>query len=118
MATVLIQIVEQPGAGLFHELQSAMRSGRLKTFMLEKRGKKVVHKSTDYPGWMNWSHQHGVITATVLSPNKPGAEWKLLSAFIGRLADKYAHMIVSIALQFLASEPPGKAGAAPRRRVR
>jgi hypothetical protein len=70
MAIVLTQIVERPGAGLFHELQAAMRSGRLKTL------------------------------------------------FVGRLARKYARMIVPNVLQFLASEPPGKAGATPQRHVK
>ncbi len=111
MATVLLQIVEKPGAELFHELQAAMRAGTLQTFLLEKRGRKVVHKNAAYPGWMNWSFQHGVITATILSPNKPGAEWKLLSAFVGRLADRYADRIATLSIQF-ASEPK----PAPRRR--
>ncbi|OGG53581.1 MAG: hypothetical protein A3F84_02680 [Candidatus Handelsmanbacteria bacterium RIFCSPLOWO2_12_FULL_64_10] len=101
MPSILIQVVEKPGAGLFRELQQAMRSGHLQTFSLERRGKKVVHTNSNYPGWMNWSHQHGVITGTVLSPNKPGSEWKLLSAFIGRLADRYSDKIVSVSIQFV-----------------
>jgi hypothetical protein len=102
MATVQLQIVEKPGAGLFAALQTAMRDGTLHTFYLQKRGKKVVHKNAAYPGWMNWSQQHGVITATILSPNKPGSEWKLLSAFVGRLADRYADQIASLSIQFAA----------------
>jgi hypothetical protein len=102
MATVFLQIIEKPGMDLLGTLQAAMRDGTLHTFLLEKRGKKVVHKNAAYPGWMNWSRQHGVITATILSPNKPGAEWKLLSAFVGRLADRYADRIASLSIQFAA----------------
>ena len=33
-------------------------------------------------------------------PQKPGEEWKLLSSFLGRLADKYADQVHSIHIQF------------------
>jgi hypothetical protein len=54
---------------LYKGLVEAMRSGELRTFSVEKRGRKVVHDR--YPGWMNWSHSRGVITCEVLSPRKP-----------------------------------------------
>ena len=115
MATVQLQIVERPGAELFTKLQTAMRDGTLHTFYLQKRGRKVVHKNAAYPGWMNWSWQHGVITATILSPNKPGSEWKLLSAFVGRLADRFAGDIAALSVQFA---PPDGARPPKRRRKR
>jgi hypothetical protein len=49
---------------------------------------------------MNWSYAEGVIICEVLSPHKPGNEWKLLSALMGRLADKYAEHIHSVNIQF------------------
>ena len=75
-----------------------MRSGALQTFSTTKRGRKVSHAK--YPGWMNWSVSDGVITCEVLSPRKPGDEWKLLHAFLGRLAARFAQSIVAINIQF------------------
>jgi hypothetical protein len=62
---------------------------------------------------MNWSMSEGIITCEVLSPNKPGREWQLFSAFLGRLADRYADRIVAINVQFPGSVP---FDAPPRRR--
>ena len=98
--TIQFQIVERPGADLRKALIGAMRSGALQTFVTKNRGKKVVHISPDYPGWMKWEYHDGVITCIVLSPKKPGAEWKLFHAFLGRLADRFASQIHSINIQF------------------
>lgn len=108
---VRLQIVEQEGADLYRTLVDAMRQGQLRTFVVTKRGRKVTHTNEAYPGWMNWSHASGIILCEVLSPHKPGSEWRLLSAFIGRLADKFADRIHSIAIQF-----PGVPARAPKRR--
>lgn len=116
MSTIYLQVVERHGSGLFKALQAAMRDGTLQTFFLEKRGTKVVHTNATYPGWMNWSNQHGVITATVLSPKKPGSEWKLLSAFVGRLADRYSDSILSISIQF--GPPREKASVTAKKKKR
>jgi hypothetical protein len=62
---------------------------------------------------MNWSVSEGIITCEVISPNKPGREWQLFSAFLGRLADRYADRIVAINIQFPGSVP---FDAPPRRR--
>lgn len=67
---------------------------------MRNRGRKVQHTSLDYPGWMNWASSDGVITCEVLSPRKPGGEWKFFSAFLGRLADRYADEIAAINVQF------------------
>lgn len=101
---IRMQIVERPGSNLQRELIADMRSGSLQTFFLEKRGRKVRHVSLDYPGWMNWSSSDGVITCEVLSPRKPGSEWRLFHAFLGRLADRYAGGIHSVNVQFLPDE--------------
>ena len=79
-----------------------MRSGALQTFSTTKRGRKVSHAK--YPGWMNWSVSDGVITCEVLSPRKPGDEWKLLHAFLGRLAARFGQSIVAINIQFPTPE--------------
>jgi hypothetical protein len=97
---IRLQIVEQHGTNLYKTLVEAMRSGKLRTFSVTKRGRRVTHTKSDYPGWMNWSYAEGVIVCEVLSPRKPGSEWKLLSALVGRLADKYADRIHSISIQF------------------
>ena len=97
---IRLQIVEQPGAELYRTLVQAMRSGELRTFQATRRGRRVTHANPNYPGWMNWSHQGGLIVGEVRSPRKPGAEWRLLGALIGRLADKYAPLVQSISIQF------------------
>jgi hypothetical protein len=102
---IRFQIVERTGANLQKVLIEAMRTGELRTFIAKKRGRKVLHKNSAYPGWMNWSVSEGIITCEVISPNKPGREWQLFSAFLGRLADRYAERIVAINIQFPASVP-------------
>ncbi len=111
---IRFQIVERAGADLQKTLVHAMRSGELRTFVAKRRGRKIEHKNPAYPGWMNWQVVHGVITCEVISPRKPGGEWHMFSAFLGRLADRYASMIEAINIQF-----PGVAGQVrKRRRVR
>ena len=87
---IRFQIIERTGANLHHELLRAIRTRELRTFVLAKRGRKIQHVSTSYHGWMNWTAHHGVIGCEVLSPRKPGREWQLFSAFMGRLADRYS----------------------------
>jgi hypothetical protein len=99
---IRLQIVERPGSNLFRVLKKAMRTGDLRTFSLERRGWKVVHEK--YPGWMNWSYGAGVISCEILSPKKEGAEWQILSALIGRLAQRYAGSVDSINIQLGAQE--------------
>jgi hypothetical protein len=69
---IRFQIIERTGAQLQKTLVEAMRTGELRTFIAKKRGRKVLHKNSAYPGWMNWSVSEGIITCEVLSPNKPG----------------------------------------------
>lgn len=102
--TIRFQVVERPGANLRKALIDAMRSGSLQTFTVKNRGKKVVHVSPDYPGWMKWEYHDGVITCVVLSPKKPGAEWKLFHAFLGRLAHRFSDQVHSINIQFHRGE--------------
>lgn len=109
---IRFQIIERPGANLHKTLVDAMRTGELRTFEATRRGRRIQHKNLSYPGWMNWSVMDGLIHCEVISPHKPGREWQLFSAFLGRLADRYADEIVSINIQF-PSLPlhAGRAGA-------
>lgn len=97
---IRLQIIEQPGIHLYRSLIGAMRSGELRTFTVERRGRRVKHRNPSYSGWINWSESDGLISCEILSPQKPGGEWRLLSALIGRLADKYAEQVHSISIQF------------------
>lgn len=97
---IRLQIVEKRGSNLYKMLVEAMRSGKLQTFYVTKRGRKVTHTNPNYHGWMNWSFAEGVIACEVLSPRKPGDEWKFLHSLIGRLAHKYSADIHSISIQF------------------
>jgi hypothetical protein len=97
---IRFQIIERPGVDLHKTLITAMRSGELRTFLVKKRGRKVQHTNTSYPGWMNWSAADGVINCEVISPRKPGREWQFFSAFMGRLADRFADRIIAINVQF------------------
>jgi hypothetical protein len=99
---IRLQIVERPGSSLFRLLKRAMRTGDLRTFSLQKRGRKVVHEK--YPGWMNWSHGEGVISCTILSKKAGNAEWQILSALVGRLAQRYPDSVQSIHIQLPAGE--------------
>jgi len=95
---IKIQIVEKIGANLQREMKAAMRSGKLRTFELEKRGRKVKHVRA--PGYMNWTSSQGVVAAEIVSPQKPGTEWDFLSKFVGRLAAKYSDLIQNVSIQF------------------
>jgi hypothetical protein len=68
---------------------------------------------------MNWSVHDGMINCEVISPRKPGREWQLFSAFLGRLADRYADQIIGINIQFPdATSDAGRATAKKRQRTR
>jgi len=105
---IRLQIVERPGVQLYRSLIGAMRSGELRTFIVKRRGKKVTHRNPNYSGWINWSSAGGVISCEVLSPRRAGTEWRLLSALVGRLADKYADQVHSISIQFPDATAPKK----------
>ena len=102
---IRFQIIERAGVNLHKTLVDAMRAGELRTFEATKRGRRIQHKNILYPGWMNWSVHDGMINCEVISPRKPGREWQLFSAFIGRLADRYADQIIGINIQFPAESP-------------
>jgi hypothetical protein len=107
---IRFQIIERSGAALHKTLVEAMRSGELRTFQATRRGRRIQHKNLSYPGWMTWSVHDGMINCEVISPYKPGREWQFFSAFLGRLADRYADRILAINVQF-----PGASGEAPRK---
>jgi hypothetical protein len=95
-----------------------MRTGELRTFEATRRGRRIQHKNLSYPGWMNWSVSDGLINCEVISPHKPGREWQLFSAFLGRLADRYADRIVAINVQFPDSIIPASRVEAVKKRRR
>ena len=97
---IRFQIIERTGANLQKTLIDAMRAGELRTFEATRRGRRIQHKNVLYPGWMTWSVHDGMINCEVISPRKPGREWQFFSAFLGRLADRYADQIVGINIQF------------------
>lgn len=97
---IRLQLVERHGVNLYRALIDAMRSGDLRTFTVTRYGRKVTHRNPNYSGWINWSYAGGVVSCEVLSPRKPGTEWRLVSALVGRLADKFADQVHSISIQF------------------
>jgi hypothetical protein len=114
---IRFQIIERPDINLYQKLVHAMRVGELRTFEATRRGRRIQHKNLSYPGWMNWSVADGVINCEVISPHKPGREWQFFSAFLGRLADRYADQIVAINVQFPGpAVRPARATATKRRR--
>jgi hypothetical protein len=114
---IRFQIIERTGANLHKTLIDAMRTGELRTFEATRRGKRIQHKNLSYPGWMNWSVSDGLINCEVISPRKPGREWQLFSAFLGRLADRYAELILAINVQFPAAHVT-RAASTTRRRAK
>jgi hypothetical protein len=116
---IRFQIFERSGANLHKTLVDAMRAGELRTFEATRRGRRIQHKNLSYPGWMNWSVHDGMINCEVISPRKPGREWQFFSAFLGRLADRYAEDIVSINIQFPnSSAESARVSVKKRRRTR
>lgn len=113
---ITLQIVERPGVNLQRELLDAMRSGELRTFIVTRRGKRVAHRNPNYSGWLKWSRAAGVISCEVLSPRRPGAEWRLVSALVGRLADKFADRVHSISIQFPDASAPKRRRRRRRRK--
>jgi hypothetical protein len=109
---IRFQIIERTGANLHKTLVEAMRTGELRTFEATRRGRRIQHKNLSYPGWMNWSDSDGLINCEIISPHKPGREWQLFSAFLGRLADRYADRIVAINVQFPDSKIPASRATA------
>ena len=97
---IRFQIIERSGANLHKTLVEAMRAGELRTFEATRRGRRIQHKNLSYPGWMTWFVHDGMINCEVVSPYKPGREWQFFSAFLGRLADRYADRIMAINVQF------------------
>jgi hypothetical protein len=100
---IRLQIIERTRANLHKTLVDAMRAGELRTFEATRRGRRIQHKNLSCPGWMNWSVADGVINCEVISPRKPGREWQLFSALLGRLADRHTDRILAINIQFPGS---------------
>jgi hypothetical protein len=126
---IRFQVIEREGAGLHRVLLAAMRTGELRTFVVKRRGRRVQHRSPSIPGWLKWSDRGGILLCEIVSPRSPENEWHLFSAFLGRLAHRYADHIHSISVQFGADawgaprqRAPRRAGAASgrarRRRVK
>lgn len=110
---IRMQIVERPGSKLFSLLKRAIRSKDLRTFSLEKGGKRVVHIRS--PGFMNWTSVDGLIACEIRAKAKDeGKEWQLLTAVIGRLADRFPAVVESINIQLVA--PPVEPVKKRRRR--
>ena len=94
-----------------------MRAGEPRTFEAAWRGRRIQHKNMTYLGRMNWSVANGVITCVIISPHKLGREWQLVSVCLGRLADRYADLIVGINIQFPGPTlTPGRAAHPKNRR--
>jgi hypothetical protein len=112
---IRMQIVERPGTKLFSVLKRAIRSKDLRTFSLEKGGKRVVHVRS--PGFMNWTEIEGVIACEIKAKAKDeGKEWQLLANVIGRLADRFPACVESINIQLAA--PPAEPAKKKRRKAR
>jgi hypothetical protein len=115
---IRFQIIERAGANLHKTLVDAMRAGELRTFQATRRGRRIQHKNLSYAGWMNWSVHDGMINCEVISPRKPGREWQFFSAFLGRLADRYAEHTLAINIQFPGALPQSGRPALKHRRRR
>jgi hypothetical protein len=112
---IRLEIVERKGAKLHKRLIEAMRSGDLRTFTVADRGKKVTH--IRHPGQLRWSASDGLIVGT-LRGTKSENGWRLLGAFVGRLADKYADRVDSISIRFVEAASRAASGKRPARKKR
>jgi hypothetical protein len=114
---IRMQILERPDAKLFSLLKRSIRSKDLRTFSLEKGGKRVVH--VRMPGYMSWAASEGVVACEIRTPRDEGKEWQLLSAVVGRLADRFPAQVAGINIQLEAPPPePVKKKRRAKRKAR
>lgn len=89
----LLQIIPKEGnetslKALLKKKERELR-GTATTFVRTGEG-RWVHKSKNYPGWINWDEVRGGLLVAEVQTKKDGMEWRLLQAFIGYL-DRHLH---------------------------
>jgi hypothetical protein len=110
---IRLQIVARPGVKLFNDIKRAIRSKDLRTFLLERRGSRVVHVRA--PGFMTWEPtEGGLIACEIRTPKDANQEWQLLEKVVGRLAARFPGSVESVNIQLDA--PPAE--PAKRRKKR
>jgi hypothetical protein len=98
---VHLQIISRNDADVQGVLRAAIEEGSMKTFEIARirGGLRLRHKR--FRGEVRFARSDGPLLVTVRSP-KSVDEWQLLTALIGRLADRFRDQISSISLHFEA----------------
>jgi hypothetical protein len=118
---VHMQILSRNAQDVQAELRSAIEEKRMTTFEIEgiRGGLRLRHKR--FRGEVRFlrSGRAGPALVSVQS-RLPNEEWQLLSALIGRLADRFKNQIAGINIQLESDEPPKMRGRKrrPARRLR
>jgi hypothetical protein len=111
---VHLQIISRNAADVQAALRSAIEEQRMTTFEIERirGGLRLRHKR--FRGEVRFHPTDGPLLVTVRSP-KSNNEWQLLSAFIGRLADRFRDQVSSVSIQFQSTSGVARRPG-PRRR--
>lgn len=118
---VHLQIISRDGSDVQAELRAAIQEQRMTTFEIEgiRGGMRLRHKR--FKGEVHFLPTRAGAPALLSVRSKlANEEWQLLSALIGRLADRFRSQIVSINMQLEPPEqtlPKGKARGAARKRA-
>ena len=104
---VHLQIISRGDADIQAEIRSAIEEERMKTFEIVRLrgGLRLRHKR--FRGEVHFIKSEGPLLITVRS-SKGADEWQLLSALIGRLADRFRDQISSINISFEVKAAPKK----------
>ena len=96
------QLISRNGESLQTLIRSAIASGQMRSFQIDKvvGGLRITHKK--FPGTINLSKTRGPLIASISCTN-PTKEWQLLETFVGRLAYHFPKELSAINIQF-ASE--------------
>jgi len=119
---VHLQIISRNAADVQAELRTAIEEQHMTTFEIEglRGGLRLRHKRFRGEVWFLPSGGSGPALVTVRS-RLPNEEWQLLTALIGRLADRFKNQIAGINIQLESGEvpkPKRRKGAKPARRAK
>lgn len=105
-----VQIISRGAADVQAELRAAIEEQRMTTFEIEglRGGLRLRHKR--FAGEVRFRRDgRGGPELVSVRSRRPNEEWQLLSAFIGRLSDRFRDRIAGINIQLEPDEPPKKA---------
>jgi hypothetical protein len=100
-----IQVISRQGENLQSLIRAAIADGRIRSFSVSrvKGGLRLQHRSNDIKGEVRLAKSAGPLLVTLVSKNR-SKEFRILEAFIGRLAYHFKNEISSINIQLEPEE--------------